>query len=54
VEWPAKRCYIGLVTVGVQEQAEDTCSSAATKLFDFDLHFPFLVIISHSEQWSLQ
>jgi len=23
VEWPAKRCYIGLVAVGVQEQAED-------------------------------
>ena len=23
VEWPAKRCYFGLVAVGVQEQAED-------------------------------
>ena len=23
VEWPAKRCYIGLVAVSVQEQAED-------------------------------
>ena len=23
MEWPAKRCYVGLVTVGVQEQAED-------------------------------
>jgi len=23
VEWPAKRCYIGLIAVGVQEQAED-------------------------------
>jgi len=23
VEWPAKRCYIGLVAVGVQEQVED-------------------------------
>ena len=23
VEWPAKRCYDGLVAVGVQEQAED-------------------------------
>ena len=23
VEWPAKRCYVGLVAVGVQEQAED-------------------------------
>jgi len=23
VEWPTKRCYVGLVAVGVQEQAED-------------------------------
>jgi len=23
VEWPAKRCFVGLVAVGVQEQAED-------------------------------
>jgi len=23
VEWPAKRCYVGLVAAGVQEQAED-------------------------------
>jgi len=23
VEWPAKRSYLGLVAVGVQEQAED-------------------------------
>jgi len=23
VEWPARRCYVGLVAVGVQEQAED-------------------------------
>jgi len=23
VEWPAKRCYAGLVAVGVQEQAKD-------------------------------
>jgi len=23
VEWPAKRCYVGLVAVGVQEKAED-------------------------------
>jgi len=23
VEWPAKRCYVGFVAVGVQEQAED-------------------------------
>ena len=37
MEWPAKRCYVGLVAVGVQEQAEDiqVCSAAVTKLFDF-------------------
>ena len=23
MEWPAKRCYVGLVAAGVQEQAED-------------------------------
>ena len=23
MEWPAQRCYVGLVAVGVQEQAED-------------------------------
>ena len=31
-----------------------TCSAAATKLLDFELHFLFLVIISPPEQWSLQ
>ena len=23
MEWPDKRCYVGLVAVGIQEQAED-------------------------------
>ena len=31
-----------------------TCSAAATKLFDSESHFLFLVIISPPEQWSLQ
>ena len=31
-----------------------TCSAPATKLFDYELHFFFLVIISRPEQWSLQ
>ena len=31
-----------------------TCSAAATKLFDFEWHFLFLVIISPPEQWPLQ
>jgi len=52
VEWPAKRCYVSLVAVGVQER--HTCSAAATKLFDFNNIFLFLVIISPPEQWSLQ
>jgi len=57
VEWPAKRRYISLslVAVGVQEQAEDILvSPMVQKLFDFELHFFFLVIISPPEQWSLQ
>ena len=57
MEWPAKRSYVGLVAVGVQEQAEDVLVppvAGATKLFDFELHFFFLVIISPPEQWSLQ
>ena len=56
MEWPVKQCYVGLVAVGVQEQAEDilVCSAAATKLFDSGLHFFFLVIISPPEKWSLQ
>jgi len=55
VEWPAKRCYVCLVAVGVQEQAEDilvppllrNCST----LNDISI---FLVIVSPAEQWSLQ
>jgi len=31
-----------------------TCSDTATKLFDSELHFFFLVIICLPEQWSLQ
>ena len=23
MEWPAKQCYLGLIAVGVEEQAED-------------------------------
>ena len=47
MEWPAERCYFGLVAVGVQEQAEDilvppllqNCLTLMT--FDFnDISFP--------------
>jgi len=47
VEWPAERCYVGLVAVGVQEQAEailvppllQNCLTLMT--FDFnDVSFP--------------
>jgi len=42
VEWPAKRSYVGLVAVGVQEQAEDILVPPLLQL-----HSPFLVIVSH-------
>ena len=47
MEWPAERCYVGLVAVGVQERAEDilvppllqNCLTLMT--FDFnDISFP--------------
>ena len=53
VEWPAKWCYIGLVTVGVQEQAEDILVPLLLNCLTL-MTFPFLVIISPPEQWSLQ
>jgi len=56
VEWPAKRCYAGLVAVGVQEQAEDIGLLVPPLLRNCLtlMAFPFLVIISPPEQWSLQ
>jgi len=45
------------ITIIVQSdlvQNDHTCSAAATKLFDFQLHFLFPVIICPPEQWSLQ
>ena len=45
MEWPAKRCYIRRPRRC--DKAEDTSSVADTKLFDFEIHSPFLVIISH-------
>ena len=52
VEWPANRCYVGLVAVGVQEQAEYILFLPL--LFDYEWRFLFPVIISPPEQWSLQ
>jgi len=54
VEWPAKRCYVGLVAVGVQEQAEDILVPPLLRNSLTLMTFPFLVIISPPEQWSLQ
>ena len=55
VEWPGKRCYVGLVAVGVQEQAEDILVPPLLRNCLMLMTFPFLVIISLSpEQWSLQ
>ena len=48
MEWPAKRCYVGLVAVGVQEQAEDILVLPLLRnCLTFSLHSPFLVIMSH-------
>jgi len=46
VEWPAKRSYVGLVAVGVQEQAEDILVPPLLRNCLTSLTFPFLVIIS--------
>ena len=55
MEWPAQRCYVGLVAVGVQEQAEDILVLPMLRNYlIFKLHFFFLVIICPPEQWSLQ
>ena len=42
MEWPAQRCYVSRVAVGVQEQAEDILvPPLLQKLFDFnDISFP--------------
>ena len=54
VEWPAKRCYVGLVAVGFQEQAEDILVPPLLRnCLTLNYIFP-LVIISPPEQWSLQ
>jgi len=46
VEWPAKQCYVGLVAVGVQEQAEDILVPPLLRDCLTLMTFPFLVIIS--------
>ena len=49
-----QRCYVGLVAVGVQEQAEDILVPPLLRNCLTLMTFPFLVIISPPEQWSLQ
>jgi len=46
VEWPDKRCYVGLVAVGIQEQAEDILVPPLLRNCLTLMTFPFLVIIS--------
>jgi len=46
VEWPAKRCYVGLVAVGVQEQAEDILVPPLLRNCLTLMTSPFLVAIS--------
>jgi len=55
MEWPAQRCYVGLVAVGVQEQAEDIhVPPLLRNCLTLNYISFFLVIISPLEQWSLQ
>jgi len=54
VEWPTKRCYVGLVAVGVQEQAEDILVPPLLRNCLTLMTLPFPVIISPPEQWSVQ
>jgi len=46
VEWPAKRCYVGLVAVGVQEQAEDILVPPLLRNCLILMTFPLLVLSS--------
>jgi len=46
VEWPAKRCYVGLVAVGVQEQAEDILIPPLVRNCLILMTFPLLVLSS--------
>jgi len=46
VEWPAKRCYFGLVAVGVQEQAEDILVPPLLRNCLILMTFPLLVLSS--------
>ena len=41
VEWPAKRSYVGLVAVGVQEQAEDILFRRCYETVWLSITFPF-------------
>jgi len=45
VEWPAKRCYVGLVAVGVQEQVEDILVPPLLRNCLTLMTFPFLVTL---------
>ena len=55
VEWPAKRCYVGLVAVGVQEQAEDILVSPLLQnCLTLNYIFPSHYLPSPPEQRSLQ
>jgi len=54
VEWPAKRSYVGLVAVGVQEQAEDILvPSLLRNCLTFN-YIPLSPLFPTPEQWYLQ
>ena len=50
VEWHAKRCYVGLVAVGFQEQAEDILVPPLLRNCLTLMTFPFVIIISPPPQ----
>jgi len=59
VEWPAKRCYVGLVAAGVQEQAEDILvppllrNRLTLMTFPFPSHYlPSRTVVLAIVQWS--
>ena len=51
VDWPAKRCYVAWSLLVFKNIL---VPPLLRKLFDFEWHFLFLVIICPPEQWSLQ
>ena len=62
MEWPVKRCYVGLVAVGVQEQAEDilvppllrNCSILNYISFSYGLQHLINICNKYGMQWDIR